>query len=108
MPAWHKGTEIDFLATFTFMEKRQVTYPQYRKYAHGRTYFKIVSPNEFYELQVLGNTKTLHHFIAKILPDRNYIYDLLFEYHEHWQVIQEEEYINAAQGAVKAEKKAGL
>jgi hypothetical protein len=69
-----------------------VTYPQYRKYPHGRTYFKIISPAEFEELQMLGNECVLHHFTAKILPDRNYIHDLTFDYEKHWVAIEEAEY----------------
>lgn len=69
-----------------------ITYPQYRKYPHGRTYFKIISNSEFEELQVFGSECTLHHFVAKILPDRNYIYDLTFDYEKYWVVIDEAEY----------------
>ena len=71
---------------------REITYPQYRKYPHGRTYFKIISSSEFEELQVLGNECTLHHFVAKILPDRNYIYDLTFDYEKYWVAIEGSEY----------------
>ena len=69
-----------------------ISYPQYRKYPHGRAYFKIISSSEFEELQILGNECTLYHFIAKILPERNYIYDLTFDYKNHWVAIEEEEY----------------
>lgn len=69
-----------------------VTYPQYRKYPHGRTYFKIISNSEFEELQILGNECSIHHFAAKILPDRNYIYDLTFDYEKYWVAIDEAEY----------------
>ncbi len=70
----------------------QITYPQYRKYTHGRTYFKIISDSEWEELHISNNKITIHSFIAKILPDRNYIYDLTFDYRENWIVIEEEEY----------------
>ena len=72
--------------------KPSITYPQYRKYNNGKSYFKIISSEEFEEIQVLGNKKTLHHFNAKILPDRNYIYDLTFNYQEYWLVCDKEEY----------------
>ena len=67
-------------------------YPQFRKYVHGRTYFKIISPTEFEEIHILGDKHIIHHFIAKILPDRNYIYDLTQNYQGHWEVITEKEY----------------
>jgi len=69
-----------------------ITYPQYRKYSNGKSYFKIISKNEFEEIQILGNKKTLHLFKAKILPDRNYIYDLTFDYQNYWVVCDKEEY----------------
>jgi hypothetical protein len=81
-----------------------ITYPQYRKYSHGRTYFKIISESEFEELQFLGDQCSLHHFVAKILPDRNYIHDLTFDYEKHWISIEEAEY-EAARRKCKAERK---
>ena len=72
--------------------QEKIQYPQYRKYSNGKSYFKILSHEEFEEIQVAGNTKVLYHFKAKILPDRNYIYDLTFNYREHWEVCDKEEY----------------
>ena len=74
------------------MLSEKITYPQYRKYPNNKSYFKIISPEKFEEIQVLGNTKTLHTFEAKILPDRNYISDLTFNYKEHWVVCEKSEY----------------
>lgn len=69
-----------------------VIYPQYRKYPHERTYFKIISRDEWEELHISGNKITIHSFTAKILPDRNYIYDLTFDYKKNWIAIEEGEY----------------
>ena len=74
------------------MKKKETTYPQYRKYSNNKSYYKINSPNQFEEIQILGNKKTIHHFEAKILPDRNYIYDLTFNYEKYWVICQKEEY----------------
>jgi hypothetical protein len=71
---------------------KSINYPQYRKYPNGKSYFKVIAEDEFEEIQILGNRKTLHLFKAKILPDRNYIADLTFDYHNHWEVIEAEEY----------------
>lgn len=71
---------------------KTITYPQYRKYSNGKSYFKVISEYEFEEIQILGNKKTLHHFTANILPDRNYINDLTYEYHNHWVVCDRDEY----------------
>jgi hypothetical protein len=72
--------------------QKLITYPQYRKYEHERTYFKIISNDEWEEIQVMGNKYSLHQFRASILPDRNYIYDLTFEYEKNWLLIEEKEY----------------
>ncbi|MGQ0829281.1 MAG: hypothetical protein ACT4ON_12910 [Bacteroidota bacterium] len=71
------------------------TYPQYRKYPHERTYFKIISAEEWEELHIFNNKVTIHSFTAKILPDRNYIHDLTFDYKKNWVAIEEEEYEKA-------------
>jgi hypothetical protein len=74
------------------MFDKKVTYPQYRKYANEKSYFKIISESKFEEIQVFGNKITLHRFEAKILPDRNYIYDLTFNYSDYWLICNENEY----------------
>ncbi len=72
--------------------QKLINYPEYRKYPHERTYFKIVSADEWEEIQVMGSKYSLHQFKAAILPDRNYIYDLTFDYEKNWVKIEEEEY----------------
>ena len=67
-------------------------YPQFRKYQNEQTYFKIISKDEWEEIQVIGNNYSLHQFKATILPDRNYIHDLTFDYERNWVEIDEEEY----------------
>ncbi len=71
---------------------QQTNYPQYRKYPHERTYFKIISTTEWEELHISGTKIDVHSFTAKILPDRNYIHDLTFDYQNNWILIEEEEY----------------
>ena len=74
------------------MTEKKITYPQYRKYANNKSYFKIISSELFEEIQLLGSKKTIHIFEAKILPDRNYIADLTFNYEEHWVICKKNEY----------------
>ncbi len=76
------------------MVHQKITYPQYRKYSNNKSFFKILSPSNFEEIQVLGTKKSLHKFEAKILPDRNFIYDLTFDYHKHWEICDQLEYEN--------------
>jgi len=74
------------------MDDKKVTYPVYRKYSNNKSYFKIISAEEFEEIQCLGSKTTIHFFEAKILPDRNYIYDLTFNYEKHWVVCDKKEF----------------
>lgn len=68
------------------------TYPQYRKYKNNKVYFKIISDTEWEELHVSANSYTLYSFVAKILPDRNYLADMTFEYEANWDTVEEAEY----------------
>jgi hypothetical protein len=67
-------------------------YPLYRKYSNNKNYFKIISQDEFEEIQVMGNKYSLHKFKASILPDRNFINDMINDYHSNWIEISEKEY----------------
>jgi len=70
----------------------KTTYPQYRKYANNKVFFKIISNSEWEEVHHTANQYTLHNFTAKILPDRNYLHDMTFEYENNWLKIEKEEY----------------
>ena len=54
-----------------------MNFPVYRKYANNKNFFKIVDYKHFQEVKLTGNTAELHEFEAKILPDRNFIDDLI-------------------------------
>lgn len=66
-------------------------FPQYRKYKNDKSYFEIVSKDEFVEYQLQLNKVHKHRFKAQILPDRNYIQDMLSNFSEHWDQIQKED-----------------
>jgi hypothetical protein len=70
----------------------KTTYPQYRKYANNKVYFKIISKTSWEEVHHAGKRYTLHHFDAKILPDRNFLHDMTYEYENNWQKIDADEY----------------
>ena len=74
------------------MCNKKISYPQYRKYNNNKSFFKIFSPTKFDEIQIFGNKITIHHFEAKILPDRNYIYDLTYNFKENWELCEAKEY----------------
>lgn len=69
-----------------------IIYPQYRKYHNEHSYFKIISPDKFIELKKQGMNYVKYEFEAKILPDKNFIYDLTFDYKKYCLAISEAEY----------------
>jgi hypothetical protein len=77
-----------------YMQTQVIEYPQYRKYKNGKSYFRIFSPTLFEEIQILGKYHVLHTFEAKILPDRNLIYDMTFDYASSWEVIAAAEFLS--------------
>ncbi|HEY6161939.1 MAG TPA: hypothetical protein VI112_11970 [Bacteroidia bacterium] len=76
------------------MEKK-ISYPQYRKYHNGKNYFRISSPSELEEIQFMGSKCFINKLEAKILPDRNFIHDLTFDFSENAAEIPEKEYLDA-------------
>lgn len=70
-------------------------FPLFRKYYHGTTYFKIISADSFEELKIMGNNYSLKYYKATILPDRNYIADLIKNEGNHWEIIDEREFNEA-------------
>ena len=69
-----------------------IHYPQFRKYKNQQGYFKLLSPTEWEEIKIVGNNHSLHQFTVKIMPDRNLLHDMTFDYNENWEAIREEEY----------------
>jgi hypothetical protein len=55
-------------------------FPQYRRYKNGASFFRIDSPTRFEEIRKLGNRWFVRAYEVKILPDRNLVNDLLFDY----------------------------
>ena len=74
---------------------RNVNYPQYRKYKNNKSYFKIISAEGFEEIRATGEKYFLYQFTAKILPDRNFISDMLQNHNDYWEIITESEYNSA-------------
>ena len=74
------------------MNTKKITYPVYRKYKNNKSFFKVLSEHKFEEIKLLGDNAVLHVIEAKILPDKNYIYDLTFDYEKHWTLYEAKEY----------------
>ena len=74
-------------------ELENIKFPQYRMYLNGKSYFKIHSLSAFDEVQLIGTKKIITSHTANILPDRNFIADLLINYRAFAVEIKEEEYV---------------
>ena len=70
-------------------------FPQYRKFTHHRTFFKITSPTAFEELNIIGEKYSLTRFTATIFPDFTLINDLIENRDQRWEIISEAEYVQA-------------
>jgi hypothetical protein len=64
-------------------------YPTYRKYAHNKTFYKVISKNEMIEITILGNTYCIQTIYSNILPDRNFIEDVIKNENDFLIVIDE-------------------
>lgn len=69
-------------------------FPLYRKYKNNKNFFKIISENEFEELSIIGLKLIIKKHQAKILPDRNFIFDLIENSDSLFLNSSEEEYNN--------------
>jgi hypothetical protein len=76
------------------MSKNAIQFPQYRRYLNGRNYFCFHSMDSFEELRELGSKWLIEKHTVKILPDRNLVHDLLFEFEGFAEVITAENYEN--------------
>lgn len=68
------------------------SFPVFRKYLNNASYFKIFSADEFEEIKKMPGGYSLFKFKAKILPDRNFIHDMLNNSDLHWVNIEQSEY----------------
>ncbi|MFN8115590.1 MAG: hypothetical protein U0W65_05715 [Bacteroidia bacterium] len=68
----------------------EIIFPAYRKYKNNKNFFKIINKNEFEEISFIGSKVIVTKHLAKILPDRNLIADLLYDSNIADQSTQEE------------------
>ncbi|CAN5263961.1 hypothetical protein BH09BAC5_BH09BAC5_07420 [soil metagenome] len=71
---------------------KEVKFPQYRRYLNQLNYFCIPDFDSFEEIRRMGSKWIIEKHQVKILPDRNHVHDLLFQYQEFAEVITVEEY----------------
>lgn len=73
-------------------------FPQFRKYPNNKSFFKVFSEQEFEEIQVLGSHYFINRVKARILPDRNFIADMI-KAESNWVKIKAEEYFSISEKA---------
>lgn len=74
------------------MRFEDINFPVYRKYKNGKSYFKIINPRQFEAIQLIGSKKFRKVIDAVQLPERNFVYDLLFTYADMADEISAQEY----------------
>jgi hypothetical protein len=74
------------------MNFEDINFPVYRKYKNNKSYFKIINPRLFEEVQIIGSKKVIKQIEANLYPEMNFIRDLVYDYKEMADEIQEEEY----------------
>lgn len=59
-------------------------FPIYRKYEGDFSFFKIIAENQFIELKKMAGFVTKYEMNAKILPDFQFITDMIEKHNNHW------------------------
>ena len=72
-------------------------FPIFRKYKNNMSYFKVLSEEAFEELKKEPGGFKLYSVQAKILPDRNFIHDMIFNFEQHWDEIDEAAFVRIQQ-----------
>jgi hypothetical protein len=72
------------------MAFEDIQFPVYRRYKNGKSYFKIISRNEFEEIQILGSKKIINTIKAIQLPEMNHVHDLVYDKKIAEEILSEE------------------
>lgn len=75
------------------MNIEDIQFPVYRKYKNNKSYFKIINPQHFEQVQIVGAKKFISQTEAKLFPEMSFVRDLLFNYEEMAVEIEEREYL---------------
>ena len=76
------------------MDLKDINFPVYRKYKNNKSYFKIIQPDLFEEIQLIGSKKIVKQTKALQYPEMLFIQDLIFNYTEMALKITEMEYLS--------------
>lgn len=75
------------------MKLEDIHFPVYRKYKNNKSYFKIIQPNVFEEIQVIGSKKVIKQIEAKLYPEVLFVKDLILNFQSMADEISEKEYL---------------
>jgi hypothetical protein len=70
----------------------QINFPQHRRYLNGKNYFRFFSRDLFEEVRSVGSKWIIETHRVKILPDRNFVEDLLVNYENIAEEITSSDY----------------
>jgi hypothetical protein len=70
----------------------EIYFPVYRQYKNGLSWFGFLIADHFTEVRKIGSKYISSVHEAKILPDRNFIHDLVLDYDAFAVEILEEEF----------------
>ena len=71
-----------------------INFPVYRKYKNNKSYFKIMNPRLFEEIQIVGSKKIIKRTEAKLFPEMLFVSDLVLNYSEMADEISEKDYLD--------------
>ncbi|MBL7902569.1 MAG: hypothetical protein JNK73_11290 [Bacteroidia bacterium] len=74
------------------MKIEDINFPVYRCYKNRKTYFKILNPHEFEEVQLIGSFKKIRTIKAEQFPEMVFIRDLVLNFSEMALEISEKDY----------------
>ncbi len=77
------------------MAFEDIQFPVYRKYKNNTSFFKVLSRDAFEEIQIIGSKSKLSMVKAERLPEKNHIYDLVYNYAQFGSEITENEWLMA-------------
>jgi hypothetical protein len=75
------------------MNFEDIHFPVYRKYKNNKSYFKIINPRLFEEIQVIGSKRIVTEIEARLYPEMMFIRDLVYDYAKMANEISEAEYV---------------
>lgn len=67
-------------------------FPQYRRLVNHLSYYRIDTPNEMFEIHVMGSKYWEYHHVARILPEQWLLRDVLNCSEGRWEEISAAEF----------------